>query len=102
MGRVVIREPSAAYRAWRAQTDAQTSRVLKHPGVQVGAKVSVVIGASFFQGQIWATGTIKVSKHNQLYISVPAKNNLITHKARRMDIEQNVWRLGAMHEECAS
>ena len=98
MGRVVVQKPSAAYQAWRTQIDTQTQRIMNRPGFHVGAAVAVVIGGSIF-GPIWATGTIKKSKHNQLYISVTAKNNTITHTARRLDIEQNVWLLKPTKED---
>ena len=89
------REISDAYRKWRRDTDASTSRILKKlkcHHLAVGSLVSVVIGDSLFQGQVWATGKIKLSKHNQLYISVSAKENWIDGKARRLDISHNLWR----------
>ena len=75
---------------WQKEEKRRAAALLSRRNIKPGAKVRLQIGGSFF-GPVYATGTLKVSKHGQLFISVPARQNTITGKARRMCPYRNPW-----------
>ena len=75
---------------WQKEEKRRAAALLSRRNIKPGAKVRLQIGGSFF-GPVYATGTLKVSKHGQLFISVPARQNTITGKARRMCPYGNPW-----------